>query len=130
MAKVTFEDKESVREVSMPDKNVVKAEDVNALKNSINTLYPDAKTGVDISFSSAEIYNSPASPATGDITNDLTNAEAGIVQKIYHNDGSAPSVPAGWVLLGSGTYTDSVLNIIFAEWVSGTRVEYWIIQEQ
>ena len=87
-----------------------------------------AKTGVVISFTENEIYNTSASAGTGNITNDLTNAQLGIVQKIYHEEGSAPSVPEGWVLMGSGTYSTSALNVIYAEWCGGTRVEYWIIQ--
>lgn len=85
-----------------------------------------ATTGTTISFARPQIWNSPSSPATGNITDSLTGAVIGTVQKIYHNSGTAPTFPAGWVLL-SGTYTTSTLNIIYAEWVSGTRVEYWII---
>jgi hypothetical protein len=85
-------------------------------------------TGAVIDFTASKVFNSPASPSTANITDNLTGAKIGIVQKIYHNHSVAPTVPAGWVLLGSGTYTISTLNIIFAEWVSSTRVEYWIVQ--
>ena len=87
-----------------------------------------ANTGTIISFSETEIYNTSVAAGTGNITNDLTNAQLGIVQKLYHEEGSAPSVPAGWVLLGSGTYSTTALNIIYAEWCGETRVEYWIVQ--
>lgn len=87
-----------------------------------------AATGAVIDFTASKVFNSPASPSAANITDDLTGAKIGIVQKIYHNHSVAPSVPAGWVLIGSGTYTLSTLNIIYAEWVSGTRVEYWIVQ--
>ena len=60
------------------------------------------------------------------ITDSLTSAKIGLVQKIYHNHTVAPTFPAGWVKMGTATYTTSTLNVIFAEWVSGTRVEYWI----
>lgn len=89
---------------------------------------PEAATGTAIDFATEKIFNSPASPATGNITDTLTAARTGIIQKIYHNAGSAPTFPAGWVRLGTGAYVTSALNIIFAEWVSGTRVEYWITQ--
>jgi hypothetical protein len=85
-----------------------------------------ASTGTVISFTSSLIYNSPSSPATANITDDLTGANIGIIQKIYHNHSSAPTFPAGWVKLGTTVYGLSSLNIIYAEWVSGTRVEYWI----
>lgn len=97
--------------------------------NVADLVLATATTGTAIDFTSNKIFGTPASPETGNITDDLTGAKLGVVQKIYHNAGSAPTVPAGWVLLGSGTYTTSVLNIIYAEWVSGTRVEYWIVQE-
>jgi hypothetical protein len=87
-----------------------------------------AKTGVVISFTENEIYNTSAAAGTGNITNNLTGAQLGIVQKLYHQEGSAPSVPAGWVLMGSGTYSTTALNVIYAEWCGGTRVEYWIVQ--
>jgi hypothetical protein len=86
-----------------------------------------ATTGTVIAFNESLIYNTSSAPGTGNITESLTDAKLGIVQKIYHNDGSSPSVPAGWVLIGSGTYTTSALNIIFAEWCEGSRVEYWIV---
>jgi hypothetical protein len=101
-----------------------------AIDNANAALQPaTADTGAVIDFVTSKVFNSPASPSTANITDDLTGAKIGTVQKIYHNHSVAPSVPAGWVLLGSGTYQTSELNIIFAEWVSGTRVEYWIIQE-
>jgi hypothetical protein len=85
------------------------------------------RTGNSIAFDKVSIYNE-TTPATGNLTDDLTTARIGIVQKIYHNDTVAPVPPIGWVKLGTGSYTPSTLNIIFAEWVSGTRVEYWIVK--
>jgi len=158
MAKVTFEDKEDVRSSTLPVKNKLTAENVTELKNSINDLYDQsinisgspnkgdrveydgsewvsvplaaAATTTEVIFSSPLIWDDDYTPKSGNITADLTDARLGIVQKIYHEDGSAPSFPAGWVLLGSGTYDTAALNIIYAEWVGGTRVEYWIVQEQ
>ncbi len=111
----------------------------SAQTNSARTIYTYAdlkagsqsavaNTGVLVSFTENEIYNTSASAGTGNITNDLTGAQLGIVQKIYHQEGSAPTVPAGWVLMGSGTYSTTALNVIYAEWCGGTRVEYWIVQ--
>jgi hypothetical protein len=90
--------------------------------------YSLSGTGTVIHFSSSTIFGTSSSPETGNITDSLTNSKLGIVQKIYHNSGSAPTVPAGWVLLGSTTYQISTLNIIYAEWAGGSRVEYWIIR--
>lgn len=90
--------------------------------------YTTATTGTNIKFVVPQMYNTRTSPATGNLTNDLTNARIGIVQKIYHNSLIAPSTPAGWVLVGEGFYVPGTLNIIYAEWVEGTTVEYWITQ--
>jgi hypothetical protein len=86
-----------------------------------------AATGTVIDFTQSKIFNSVVSPATGNFTDNLTGAKIGIVQKIYHNSGTAPTVPAGWVKLGSANYATSVLNIIYADFVGGSRVEYWIV---
>lgn len=94
------------------------------------TNYPIYVTGNTVSFDSQYFYNSRTLPGTGNITEDLTDAKLGVVQKIYHNDVSLPSFPSGWILVGSGTYTIGVLNIIMCEWIGGTSVEYWILQDQ
>lgn len=157
MAKVNFEDKVAVREIDLPAKNVIKADDVNELKKSINDLYDESinitgapskgdrvqwdgtqwipspqaalKEGTLISFSNTFVYGDFYSGETGNITNNLDDARIGIVQKLYHEAGSTPTVPVGWVLIGSGTYDTAKLNIIYAEWIEGSRVEYWIVQE-
>ena len=41
MAKIEYEDKVSVRESSLPAKNVVRAEDLNEVKSSVNSLYDE-----------------------------------------------------------------------------------------
>lgn len=98
----------------------------DALALKTNTTV--ATTGVDIFFVTPQIYNTSFSPATANITNNLTGANLGIIQKIYHNHSVAPTVPGGWVLIG-GEYKISELNIIYAEWCGSSRVEYWITQE-
>ena len=85
-------------------------------------------TGLVINYTNQKIYNTATTPATDNITEDLTDARLGIVQKIYHNSLIAPSMPAGWVLVGEGFYVPGTLNIIYAEWCGGTRVEYWVTQ--
>jgi len=92
----------------------------------IGYIEPLEVTSVAISFTDLTTYNSVASPGTGNITNNLTGAKKGIIQKIYHNHTSAPTFPAGWVLRGGGIYVPSTLNIIYATFCGGTRVEYWI----
>lgn len=100
----------------------------NTGDQDLSTLQPytTATTGSVISFIVPQVYNSVASPSTSNITDSLTSAKIGIVQKIYHNHTVAPTFPAGWVKMGTANYTTSTLNVIFAEWVSSTRVEYWI----
>jgi len=102
----------------------------SAVQTQINLKEDKAtsSSGSVISFTTPQIYGSIASPSNGDITDDLTGARIGVIQKIYHNKLVAPTFPAGWVRLGSVTYNAGNNNIIYAEWVSGTRVEYWIVR--
>jgi hypothetical protein len=85
-------------------------------------------TGTVIDFRNYTIYNSTASPGTSSITDDLSGAQLGLVQKLYHQFSIAPSVPAAWVKISGVNYSTSTLNIIYCEWASGSRVEYWITQ--
>jgi hypothetical protein len=113
------------RTYTLQNKSHTVADDADVLLRQKKAV---SATGTVIDFTMPKIFNSPSSPSTSNLTDTLTGAEIGIIQKIYHNHSSVPTVPAGWVLIGSGVYEISVLNIIYAEWVSGTRVEYWIIQ--
>lgn len=88
-----------------------------------------ATTGNTIQFDCDRIYNSIVSPTTGAMTNNLTGAQIGVIQKIYYNHSTVNPFPVGWVRLGSKAYTPSALNIIYCEWVGASRVEYWISQE-
>ena len=94
----------------------------------VGTPTPD--TGVIIDFAIPKIFNLPSSVGTGNVTDNLTGALIGNVQKIYHEDTVAPTFPANWILIADGVYFPNELNIIYAEFVDGTRVEYTIVQEQ
>jgi len=87
-------------------------------------------TTTTIDFTGQTIYYNSSSPGTGNISENLSGAKLGTIQKIYHNDASEPTYPAGWVLLGDAIYMTSILNIIYMEWAGGSRVEYWYVQEQ
>jgi hypothetical protein len=87
-------------------------------------------TTTTINFTGQTIYYDAVTPGTGNISEDLSNAKLGLIQKIYHMDVSEPTYPAGWVLLGDAIYFTSTLNIIYAEWAGGSRVEYWYVQER
>lgn len=84
-----------------------------------------------VDFTGQTIYYDSVSPSSATVfTNDLTGAKLGLLQKIYSNAVTEPTKPVGWVLMGDGIYFTSILNIIYAEWVGGSRVEYWYVQEQ
>ena len=87
-------------------------------------------TTTTINFTGQTIYYNATTPGTGNITENLTGSKLGLIQKIYHNDVAEPTYPAGWVLMGDAIYFTSTLNIIYAEWAFGSRVEYWYVQEQ
>lgn len=81
-----------------------------------------------IDFTTRKVYYTDSSPTSGTMSADFTNAKLGVVQKIYHNDTSLTlDGGATWVLMGDAVYL-SGLNIVYAEWTGGTRIEYWITQ--
>jgi hypothetical protein len=104
----------------------------NVVTGTVGGGIPAATTATTttINFSGQTIYYNAGTPGTGNITGDLTGSKLGLIQKIYHNDVAEPTYPAGWVLMGDAIYFTSTLNIIYAEWAGGTRVEYWYVQEQ
>ena len=85
-----------------------------------------------VTFTAEEVYNTAASPLTGNITVDQTGAVLGIVQKLYHNDATAPTITgvSDVQIMGDGVYFTGQLNVIYLEWTETNRVEYWIVQEQ
>jgi hypothetical protein len=87
-------------------------------------------TGLTIHFSGKTIFNSPTSPASGNISGNTTNAKLGMIQKIYHQSGTEPTFPNTWVAVGTNAYFLGNLNIIFAEYVNNSWIEYWIVQPQ
>ena len=83
----------------------------------------------EITFDAPKIFFNFLAPTGATLTSNLTGAKKGVVQKIYVNHATNPvTALSGWVNIGTGTYTPSVANIIFAEWAEGSRVEYWIVK--
>ncbi len=89
-------------------------------------VIPTPSTGTTIQFDKLREYNYSA-PATGNITEDLTDAKAAIIQVIYHEDLSAFTFPSGWELIG-GEYDGTKINKIFVEWITGSISHFWITQ--
>lgn len=99
-----------------------------ALDNRTPGLVPAATTGTAVAFAVPQIYGTPASPATGNITLTTTGLIVGVIQKMYHNNATAPTFGAEFVKL-SGNYVESTLNIIHFEAYSTSRIEYTVTQE-
>lgn len=91
-------------------------------------LVPAATTGTAVAFAVPQIYGTPASPQTGNITLTTTGLIVGVIQKMYHNNATAPTFGAEFVKL-SGNYVESTLNIIHFEAYSTSRIEYTVTQE-
>ena len=115
--------------------NVIKFNNNQILQNTQKKIHTNnlnlgdnvnESTSTVISFTEKTIYGTADTPLTGNLTDDLSDAKLGITQKIYHNSSIEPTVPVGWVLIGNTSYVEDVLNIIYVEWASGSRVEYWI----
>jgi hypothetical protein len=88
----------------------------------------EASFSFPVNFDIPRIYFNNVSPTSADITDSIIGAKIGVIQKIYHNKSTIPTFPATWVRLGTTLYAINTLNIIYCEYVSSTRVEYWIVQ--
>ncbi len=85
-------------------------------------------------FEKEYVWYSASTPLSNDIALDQTGAVLGIVQKLYHEVGLLDPAPVisgvpDIQIMGTGTYTSGVLNVIYFEWTETDRIEYWITQE-
>ena len=102
-------------------------------KNESDSRYlpikANSSTGTNISFTNDRIYGSLASPETGNITADVTNAKLGVTNIIIHNSGTAPTFGSQFKKLsGSGNYVTGVVNYIYCTFISATEIIYSINQ--
>ena len=92
-------------------------------------ISPQQKTGTVLAFDTDRIYGTTSTPETGNITADLEAARIGVSAMLIHNNGSAPTFGAEFVMLsGSGTYTTGVLNYIYCQYIDATHILYTISQ--
>ena len=86
-------------------------------------------TGTVISFSTDKVYGTLATPETGNITADVTNAKLGVTNIIIHNSGIAPTFGSQFKKLsGSGNYVVGVVNYIYCTFITATEIIYSINQ--
>lgn len=97
------------------------------MNDGMQTIQLIETTGTDIRFDVRREYGLATVPETAGFTLNAMNARKGIIQKIYHANAVAPVFPVDWVKL-NGFYTVGVLNIIYAVWAGGSRVEYWVVK--
>ena len=96
------------------------------LKLSIES---QSTTGTVISFSTDKVYGTLATPETGNITADVTNAKLGVTNIIIHNSGTAPNFGSQFKKLsGSGNYVVGVVNYIYCTFISANEIIYSINQ--
>lgn len=113
---------------SVTGTGVDNADPDNPVIELANGLEAVDTTGTAISFAIPQIYGTPGAPESGNITLVTTGLVKGMVQILYHDNGTEPTYPAAFVKLG-GTYSTTVLNIIYMHAISTTRIEYTISQE-
>ena len=88
---------------------------------------PVETTSTEITFTTRRIHGSFGTPLTNaTFTTSLTNAILNLEQKAYHQAATEPDYPVGFVKVG-GVYVGGAKNMIFFEWVGGTRVEFYIV---
>lgn len=89
----------------------------------------NSSTGTVISFTLDKVYGTLATPETGNITADVTNAKLGVTNIIIHNSGTAPTFGSQFKKLsGSGNYVAGVVNYIYCTFISATEIIYSINQ--
>ena len=89
----------------------------------------NSSTGTLISFTTDKVYGTLATPETGNITADVTNAKLGVTNIIIHNSATAPTFGSEFKKLsGSGNYTTGVVNYIYCTYISTTEIIYSINQ--
>jgi hypothetical protein len=104
-------------------------ENKTAQDAGVLTIAVPTTTGVVITFVTDRLYGSIASPETGNITADVTNAQIGVTNIIVHNSGTAPTFGAEFKKLsGSGNYVTSVVNYIYCTYINATEIIYSINQ--
>ena len=86
-------------------------------------------TGTAISFTIDRVYGTLATPETGNITADVTDAKLGVTNIIIHNSETAPTFGSAFKKLsGSGNYVTGVVNYIYCTYISTTEIIYSINQ--
>jgi hypothetical protein len=99
-----------------------------AAQAAAQSILPQTGT-LPVTYDVSYIYGDAGAPLTGNITDDQTGAVVGLVQKLYHQQSTIPTFPATYVNIGAVGYVVNELNIIYIEYVSATRIEYWIAFE-
>jgi chorismate-pyruvate lyase len=114
--------------IAAPTEALNAANSAAAAQAAANSILPQTGT-LPVTYDVSYIYGDAGTPLTGNITDDQTGAVVGLVQKLYHQDASIPTFPATYVNIGAVGYVVNELNIIYIEYVSATRIEYWIAFE-
>ena len=104
----------------------------NARKAALDlklSIESPSTTGTLLSFTTDKVYGTLATPETGNITADVTNAKLGVTNIIIHNSGTAPTFGSQFKKLsGSGNYVTGVVNYIYCTFISATEIIYSINQ--
>jgi len=114
--------------IAAPTEAANAANSAAAAQAAAQSILPQSGT-LPVTYETSYIYGSAGTPLTGNITDDQTGAVVGLVQKLYHQQATIPTFPATYVNIGAVGYVVNQLNIIYIEYVSATRIEYWIAFE-
>ena len=117
--------------------NVDNTSDLNkpistATQNELNlklSIESPSTIGTLLSFAIDRVYGTLATPETGNITADVTDAKLGVTNIIIHNSGTAPTFGSQFKKLsGSGNYVVGVVNYIYCTFITATEIIYSINQ--
>lgn len=89
----------------------------------------EQSSGVVIEFQMDTVYGTLATPETGNITANVTDAQLGVTCLLIHNSGTAPTFSSEFKKLsGSGDYVTGQINYIFFNYITSTEIIYSINQ--
>jgi hypothetical protein len=95
-----------------------------------NPIPGGAGAGNNIAFDIPKVIGTTATPVTGNVSANLTGAVVGVMLRMIHNQGSAPSFDAGTLQAASDSvaYVNGVNNYIEFQYWGGTKARYKITQ--
>ena len=91
----------------------------------------EQSSGTAVAFTTDKSYGKVATPETGNITADLTNAVHGAVVLVIHQNATEPTYAGTFQKLsGSEDYDPAKVNLIYIQYIDATHQKYTIAYDE